>query len=80
MILGIGNDVVFAENRKYAYDFHGETKIMTPTESSEGQTKVSIKGNVKIIGTKNCGAILYLKNVEITQGSEVILILIIYNL
>lgn len=71
-LLGILNgNVVFGENIKYGYLFSGKTTIIAPTGSEEGISEVSIKGKANILGTQKCGAILYLKNLEITQGSKV---------
>lgn len=70
--LGISNgNVVFDENRKYSYLFSGNTTIIAPTETEQGISVVSIEGNANIVGTEKCGAILYLKNLEITHGSKV---------
>jgi len=75
-LLGISkSDVVFTENVKYKYEFRGQTTIITPTDTKDGMSKMSIKGMVYIIGMPSCGAILYLKNVEIKQGSKVVLLL-----
>lgn len=72
-LLGIANtDVVFVENRKYEYEFNGKTTIITPTDTPEGKTEISINGLAYIIGMNKCGAILYLKKVKIIQGSKVI--------
>jgi len=62
---------MFEENKKYGYLFSGKTTIIAPTGTEEGISEVSIKGKANVIGTQKCGAILYLKNVEITQGSKV---------
>lgn len=62
---------MFGENVKYRYLFSGKTTIIAPTDSEEGTSEVSIKGKVNILGTQKCGAILYFKNLEITQGSMV---------
>ncbi|VVC28237.1 Vitellinogen, open beta-sheet,von Willebrand factor, type D domain,Lipid transport protein, N- [Cinara cedri] len=68
---GIANgDVVFTENYKYSYVFDGNTVITAPTGTPEGQSEISIIGIANIIGTQKCGGILYLKHVEITQGSK----------
>lgn len=74
MVLGIpAGGATFDENFKYVYYFSGNTTIIAPTEDSNGVSEVSITGRAYVIGTKNCGAIIYLKNVEITHGSKVIL-------
>jgi len=72
MVLGTpAGGATFDENFKYAYFFSGNTTINAPTEDSNGVSEVSITGRANVIGTKNCGAIIYLKNVEITHGSKV---------
>jgi len=81
MLLGISNNnVLFDENRKYEYLFRGETVIIAPTGTEEGISKVSITGRATIIGTQKCGAVLYLKQIEITQGLNVSLFLYITNI
>ncbi|XP_026815483.1 apolipophorins [Rhopalosiphum maidis] len=68
---GISNgNVLFDENRKYVYMFSGKTTIIAPTGTNEGISEVSIKGRANIIGTQKCGAILYVKQIEITQGGS----------
>ncbi|XP_060861024.1 apolipophorins isoform X2 [Metopolophium dirhodum] len=68
---GISNsNVVFGENTKHGYLFSGKTTIIAPTGTEEGISEVSIKGKANIIGTQKCGAILYVKHLEITQGSK----------
>uniref|UniRef100_A0A2H8TZF4 Apolipophorin n=1 Tax=Melanaphis sacchari TaxID=742174 RepID=A0A2H8TZF4_9HEMI len=64
------NNVLFDENKKYGYVFSGKTTIIAPTDTEEGISEVSIKGRASIIGTQKCGAILYVKNIVITQGSK----------
>lgn len=72
MFLGIANgDVKFAENIKHGYDFNSKTTIIAPTDSEDGMSEISIRGSVNVIGVQNCGAILYLKNIEIIQGTKV---------
>jgi hypothetical protein len=61
---------LFDENRKYGYVFSGKTTIIAPTGTDEGISEVSIRGRANIIGTQKCGAILYIKHVEITQGGS----------
>lgn len=69
---GIANgEVKFDENIKYGYEFTGKTTIISPTNTQEGVSEVSIRGKANVIGLKSCGAILYLKNVEIIQGTKV---------
>lgn len=63
--------MTFTEDVKYSYIFKGKTTIIAPTGTSEGESEVSITGLANIIGTKKCGAILYLKHVQLTQGSKV---------
>lgn len=61
----------FSENMKYGYVFNGKTTIIAPSDSVDGTSEISITGLATIIGMQKCGAFLYLKNVEITQGSKV---------
>lgn len=61
----------FADNTKYGYEFNAKTTIIPPTGSEEGISEMSIKGKAYVIGTKTCGAIFYLKRIEIIQGSKV---------
>lgn len=64
------NNILFDENRKYGYLFSGKSAIIAPTGTEEGISEVLIKGRATVIGTQKCGAILYLKQIEITQGSN----------
>lgn len=63
--------MAFAENTKYGYEFNAKTTIIPPTGSEENISEISIKGKANVIGTKKCGAILYLNHLKITQGSKV---------
>lgn len=68
---GISNNVGFVENMKYGYTFNGKTTIIAPSGTQDGISEISITGSATIIGMQKCGALLYLKGVEITQGSKV---------
>ncbi|CAH1725498.1 unnamed protein product [Aphis gossypii] len=65
------NNILFDENRKYGYLFSGKSAIIAPTGTEEGISEVLIKGRATVIGTQKCGAVLYLKLIEITQGSNI---------
>lgn len=81
MFLGISNNnILFDENRKYGYLFSGKSAIIAPTGTEEGISEVLIKGRATVIGTQKCGAVLYLKQIEITQGSNVSLFLYVTNI
>jgi hypothetical protein len=70
--LGIANNGVdFADSMKYGYEFNAKTTIIPPTGSEKSISEISIKGKANVIGTKTCGAVFYLKRIEITQGSKV---------
>jgi len=62
---------MFTNNVEYTYEFNGMTIINPPTGNNENNSELKIKGTVKVAGIQNCGAIVDLLNVEITQGSEV---------
>lgn len=66
--------VTFTENVKHGYEFFGKTSISVPTGDSQDTSEVSIKGIVNVIGTQKCGAIVYLKNIVINQGSKVFIL------
>lgn len=69
---GITNgDVAFTQNDKYTYTFKGKTIITAPTGTLEGESEVLIFGIANIVGTKSCGAVLYLKHVKISHDSKV---------
>lgn len=61
----------FAENVKYAYKFSGKTMVIAPSGTKDGVSEISITGLATVVGMQKCGALLYLKGVEITQGSKV---------
>jgi len=66
-----GSGLMFTNNVEYTYEFNGMTIINPPTGNNENNSELKIKGTVKVAGIQNCGAIVDLLNVEITQGSEV---------